>query len=158
MVARLREHAHRRGPDSRFALWTLRGIDRTVRRVWLAAHRSRHRDYRIWIYSDHGQERVRPWSIVHGEDVSDAIRRVWREVLAHPPEADGEEPPRETALLQPVLQRLIVGQAQRFAVPERVRASLKIQERRQFTAALKRERPREAKHVNRVERDDAQHP
>ena len=26
------EHAHRRGPDSRFARWTLRGIDRAVRR------------------------------------------------------------------------------------------------------------------------------
>jgi endonuclease/exonuclease/phosphatase family metal-dependent hydrolase len=87
------EHAHRRGPDSRFALWALRGLDRTIRRVWLAAHRSRHRDYRIWIYSDHGQERVRPWSVVHGEDVADAIRRVWREVV----ERSGEAEPQGVA-------------------------------------------------------------
>ena len=71
------EHAHRRGPDSGFALWTLKGIDRTIRRVWLAAHRSRHRDYQVWIYSDHGQENVEPYRRVYGEEVHDAIRRVW---------------------------------------------------------------------------------
>jgi endonuclease/exonuclease/phosphatase family metal-dependent hydrolase len=74
------EHAHRRGPDSRFAMWALRGIDRTVRRVWLAAHRSPNRDYRVWIYSDHGQERVRAWSTEHGVDASEAIRSVLREL------------------------------------------------------------------------------
>ncbi|MGH2571149.1 MAG: alkaline phosphatase family protein, partial [bacterium] len=50
------EHGHRRGPDSRFARWTLAGIDRCVRRIWLAAHRSKRRDYQVWIFSDHGQE------------------------------------------------------------------------------------------------------
>jgi endonuclease/exonuclease/phosphatase family metal-dependent hydrolase len=71
------EHAHRRGPDSKFATWTLRGIDKTIRRVWLAAHRSKNRDYQVWIYSDHGQEAVRSYESVHGEDVADAIRRAW---------------------------------------------------------------------------------
>jgi len=85
------EHAHRRGPDSRFALWALRGIDRSIRRIWLAAHRSRRRDYRVWIYSDHGQERVRPWSVTYGEDVADAIRRIWREFA---PAASAPPPPR----------------------------------------------------------------
>jgi endonuclease/exonuclease/phosphatase family metal-dependent hydrolase len=74
------EHAHRRGPKSRFALWTLRGIDRSVRRVWLAAHRSRCRDYQVWILSDHGQERTLPYPRKYGESVADAVRRVYREV------------------------------------------------------------------------------
>jgi endonuclease/exonuclease/phosphatase family metal-dependent hydrolase len=75
------EHGHRRGPDSRFALWTLRGIDRSIRRVWLAAHRSPRRDYQVWIFSDHGQEATRPYPLVHGEDVRTAVARVhtaWR--------------------------------------------------------------------------------
>jgi endonuclease/exonuclease/phosphatase family metal-dependent hydrolase len=71
------EHAHRRGPDSGFAAWTLRGLDRTVRRVWMAAHRSRNRDYQVWIYADHGQEPVTAYTRVHGEDVAHAILRVW---------------------------------------------------------------------------------
>jgi endonuclease/exonuclease/phosphatase family metal-dependent hydrolase len=71
------EHAHRRGPDSRLALWTLQGIDRTIKRVWLAAHRSPNREYQVWIYSDHGQERVTSYRPFHGEEVHDAVRRVW---------------------------------------------------------------------------------
>lgn len=86
------EHAHRRGPDSRFALWTLRGLDRTVKRVWLAAHRSRHRDYQVWVYSDHGQEAVRPYLDLHQEDVGDAIRRVWRELVEGVPAPDISRP------------------------------------------------------------------
>ncbi len=101
------EHAHRRGPDSRFALWALRGIDRSIRRIWLAAHRSRNRDYQVWIYSDHGQERVRPWSVVHGEDAADAVRRVWSEFPAREgamaPEAP--EPSRPAAVRTPASPR-----------------------------------------------------
>ncbi len=70
------EHAHRRGPDSRFARWTLKGIDRAVRRVWLAALRSKQRDYQVWIYSDHGQERTHPYPRMRPEDLSTAIERV----------------------------------------------------------------------------------
>jgi endonuclease/exonuclease/phosphatase family metal-dependent hydrolase len=72
------EHAHRRGPDSRFAVWTLRGIDRSLRRIWLAAHRSPRRDYQVWVYSDHGQERVQAYRRLHGEDVTEAVDRAWR--------------------------------------------------------------------------------
>lgn len=72
------EHAHRRGPRSRFARWTLRGIDRSVRRVWLAAHRSRRRDYHVWIYSDHGQQTTLPYPVQHGEKLTDAVARVYR--------------------------------------------------------------------------------
>lgn len=71
------EHAHRRGPDSKFALWTLRGIDHSIKRIWSAAHRSPRRDYQVWIYSDHGQEPVQAYRKRHGEDVREAIARAW---------------------------------------------------------------------------------
>ncbi|MGQ0721916.1 MAG: endonuclease/exonuclease/phosphatase family protein [Candidatus Eiseniibacteriota bacterium] len=70
------EHGHRRGPDSAFALWTLKGIDRSMRRIWLAAHRSPRRDYQVWIYSDHGQEPVVAYRKRHG-DVADVVTRIW---------------------------------------------------------------------------------
>lgn len=57
------EHAHRRGPDSAFAHWSLLGIDRAVRALYRAAERSHRRDYSVWIFSDHGQERVRSFDI-----------------------------------------------------------------------------------------------
>src|SRR5690606_3458309 len=38
------EQAHRRGPDSAFAHWTLRGIDRAVRLLHHSARRSEGRD------------------------------------------------------------------------------------------------------------------
>lgn len=50
------EHAHVRGPDSRFALYGLRGIDHAIRRIVRAARRSRRRDYAVWVFSDHGQQ------------------------------------------------------------------------------------------------------
>lgn len=53
------EHAHVRGPGSRFAHFGLRGIDRAIREIARAAHRSRRRDYAVWIFSDHGQEATR---------------------------------------------------------------------------------------------------
>jgi endonuclease/exonuclease/phosphatase family metal-dependent hydrolase len=74
------EHAHRRGPDSAFALWTLRGIDHSIKRIWSAAHRSPRRDYQVWIYSDHGQEPVKAYRKLHGEDVREAIERAWRTI------------------------------------------------------------------------------
>lgn len=53
------EHAHRRGPGSLFAFWSLRGIDRAIKGMVRAAHRSTRRDYAVWVFSDHGQERAR---------------------------------------------------------------------------------------------------
>lgn len=70
------EHAHRRGPHSRFARWTLRGIDNSIQRVWLAAHRSAARDYQVWIYSDHGHETVIPYPQKYGRSVSEAVEGV----------------------------------------------------------------------------------
>ncbi len=56
------ELSHRRGPDSAFAHWSLRGIDNAIRELSAEAHRSRRRDYQVWIFSDHGQERTRSFA------------------------------------------------------------------------------------------------
>jgi hypothetical protein len=41
------EHGHRRGPESRFAHWTLAGIDGAIRRLARAARRSGQRHYDV---------------------------------------------------------------------------------------------------------------
>ncbi|NQV35044.1 MAG: hypothetical protein HQ515_20285 [Phycisphaeraceae bacterium] len=60
------EQSHRRGPSSRFAHWTLKGIDRAVKRIYRAAQRSTLREYDVWIYADHGQEETMPYHLVQG--------------------------------------------------------------------------------------------
>jgi endonuclease/exonuclease/phosphatase family metal-dependent hydrolase len=74
------ELSHRRGPTARSARMALRGIDRAVRRVTLAAHRSKGRDYQIWIYSDHGHETVAPFERRRGATLSQVVERVYRMV------------------------------------------------------------------------------
>ncbi len=56
------EHAHVRGPGSRFAHYGLRGIDNAIRKIVRAANRSKRRDYAVWVFSDHGQEGTRSFS------------------------------------------------------------------------------------------------
>ncbi len=53
------EQSHRRGPNSLFAHWSLKGIDHAIKRLYREARRSTRRDYQVWIFSDHGQEAVR---------------------------------------------------------------------------------------------------
>lgn len=50
------EQAHRFGPESRRAGRQLRAIDRSLRRIWRAAHLGTGREYDLWIFSTHGQE------------------------------------------------------------------------------------------------------
>jgi hypothetical protein len=50
------EQAHRRGPQSAFAHWSLKGIDRAIRDIHRATKRTPSRHYEILVYSDHGQE------------------------------------------------------------------------------------------------------
>lgn len=69
------EQAHRRGPGSRFAHWSLRSIDRTIRGLWRAAARSPRRDYAVWIFSDHGQEATRPPAFASAGDVEELVNR-----------------------------------------------------------------------------------
>lgn len=67
------EQAHRRGPGSRFAHWTLHGIDYSIRRIWKAAHRGAGREYDFWIFSDHGQESTRPYQLEHGKTIQEVV-------------------------------------------------------------------------------------
>lgn len=71
------EQAHRRGPASLFAHWTLKGIDDAIVRIWRASHRSDRRCYDVWIYSDHGQQQVRPYEKVHGKCFAEAAADVF---------------------------------------------------------------------------------
>lgn len=70
------EQAHRRGPASAFAHWTLKGIDRAVRDICRASRRSVFRHYRVIIYSDHGQERVVPFASKTGRSIEAAVEAV----------------------------------------------------------------------------------
>jgi len=72
------EHSHRRGPDSGFAFWTLKGIDAVVKELVTKAVKSPKRDYQVFIYSDHGQEKCVPYEIIHGSSVSSAIKEVFK--------------------------------------------------------------------------------
>jgi endonuclease/exonuclease/phosphatase family metal-dependent hydrolase len=82
------EQAHRRGPGSAFAHWSLKGIDGAIRDIVRSAERSRCRDYRVVIYSDHGQEDVVSYQKSRGESAARAVRRVL--TGDRPEEADGE--------------------------------------------------------------------
>jgi hypothetical protein len=70
------EQAHRRGPGSAFAHWTLKGIDGVVRDLYRAAMRSRCRDYQVVVYADHGQESVHSYHRHAGKPLKQAIREV----------------------------------------------------------------------------------
>jgi endonuclease/exonuclease/phosphatase family metal-dependent hydrolase len=74
------EQAHRRGPSSLFAHWTLKGIDDAIARIWRAAQRSVHRHYDVWVYSDHGQEEVTPYQTLHGRSIEDAVDEVFTDL------------------------------------------------------------------------------
>lgn len=77
------EQAHRRGPDSLFAHWTLKGIDDAVARLWRAANRSVWRHYDVWIYSDHGQAGVNPYHELQGHDLEQSVRTALAQLAAH---------------------------------------------------------------------------
>lgn len=71
------EEAHVRGPGSRLAHFSLRGIDRAIKHLVRSAHRSRRRDYAVWIMSDHGQEATR----LFPERVPGGVEAVLRQCL-----------------------------------------------------------------------------
>jgi endonuclease/exonuclease/phosphatase family metal-dependent hydrolase len=70
------EQAHRRGPSSLFAHWTLKGIDDAIRRLVHSARRSSRREYDIWVYSDHGQEETIPYPKENGKTVQQAVEEI----------------------------------------------------------------------------------
>ncbi|HUR59084.1 MAG TPA: endonuclease, partial [Opitutaceae bacterium] len=69
------EEAHVRGPASRLAYYGLRGIDRAIKHIVRAAHRSKRRDYAVWIFSDHGQEATRSFPDEFPGGIEGALRR-----------------------------------------------------------------------------------
>ena len=72
------EQAHRRGPSSRFAHWTLKGIDNAIRRVSDNTEKFGCKQYNIWIYSDHGQEKTIPYHIENKRSIHDAVSDVFK--------------------------------------------------------------------------------
>ncbi|MDP2714192.1 endonuclease/exonuclease/phosphatase family protein [Rheinheimera sp.] len=78
------EQSHRRGPSSRFAHWTLKGIDDSIARLWRAANRSEWRRYEVWIYSDHGQAKVRPYHQLQGYPLQQAVEQSFDKLKARP--------------------------------------------------------------------------
>lgn len=86
------EQSHRRGPGSLFAHWTLKGIDDAIARLWRAAHRSEWRHYEVWVYSDHGQTKVRPYVKVQGYALEEAVRQTFESLNAPYPQAGGGDP------------------------------------------------------------------
>lgn len=74
------EQAHRRGPSSLFAHWTLKGIDDAIARIWRSAQRSTQRHYDVWIYSDHGQEAVKPYHTLFGRSIEEAVSAVFADL------------------------------------------------------------------------------
>ena len=81
------EQAHRRGPESLFAHWTLKGIDDSIARLWRTANLSAWRHYEVWVYSDHGQASVRPYHRVQGYSLDEAVSSVFKLPSVNPPAA-----------------------------------------------------------------------
>jgi 1,2-diacylglycerol 3-alpha-glucosyltransferase len=79
------EQAHRRGPDSSFAHWALKGIDRSIERLARAGERSSKCRYQLWVYSDHGQERTVPYEIFAGRPIEQTVAAIFGEKVAAPP-------------------------------------------------------------------------
>ncbi len=68
------EQSHRRGPDSAFAHWTLKGIDGVIGDIHRVAKKSACRKYQLVIYSDHGQEKVVPFERRFGKSLQQAVK------------------------------------------------------------------------------------
>lgn len=90
------EQAHRRGPSSAFAHATLRGIDKAIERLYFAAQRSHRRDYQVWIFSDHGQEAVTPYSEIYEGGIEEAVRKGWEHLEQIQKERKGRVSNRDT--------------------------------------------------------------
>ncbi|MBP9865738.1 MAG: hypothetical protein KBC91_04970, partial [Candidatus Omnitrophica bacterium] len=74
------EQAHWRGPSSRFAHWSLKGIDDAIARIWREAQFAERRDYDIWVYSDHGQEDCLSYAVQNGGTIEAAIEKIFGEL------------------------------------------------------------------------------
>lgn len=86
------EQSHRRGATSRFAHWTLKGIDHAIERIWRSTrHAEKH--YELWIYSDHGQVDTVPYESTWRESIQETVNNTlkagtefqWPTVRQHRP-------------------------------------------------------------------------
>lgn len=71
------EQAHCRGPSSRFAHWSLQGVDDAIRRINRAIKQSPCRDYDLWVYSDHGQDKTVPYLIKCSTTLEEAVKKIF---------------------------------------------------------------------------------
>jgi endonuclease/exonuclease/phosphatase family metal-dependent hydrolase len=69
------EQSHRRGPESAFAHWSLKGIDDTLKDIYRTAEKSTCLEYDLVVYSDHGQEHTRSYEDVNRISVKKAIKK-----------------------------------------------------------------------------------
>jgi endonuclease/exonuclease/phosphatase family metal-dependent hydrolase len=76
------ELSHRRGPRSAFAHWSLKGIDRAIKDLFLAAYRSQRRNYHVWIFSDHGQEETHSFATELPEGIKTVVAECLQMMLA----------------------------------------------------------------------------
>ena len=67
------EYAHRRGPDSRLALYNLRGIDEAIERIFAAADSVPEYGYELFVLSDHGQSATLPFAQATGEELAEFV-------------------------------------------------------------------------------------
>ena len=88
------EQSHRRGPNSLFAHWSLKGIDYAIRRLYRESRRSTRRDYQVWIFSDHGQEATRSFEEKFPGGIEQAISDALADVekKAAPRRARSQQP------------------------------------------------------------------
>ncbi|MDQ8187396.1 endonuclease/exonuclease/phosphatase family protein [Pelagicoccus sp. SDUM812002] len=70
------EAAHRRGPHSGFAHWTLKGLDQSIRKIYKAANQAKERNYRVIVFSDHGQEYTLPYSELANCSIAEGIEKI----------------------------------------------------------------------------------
>ncbi len=117
------EQAHRRGPTSRFAHWSLKGIDACISRIWHAAKRSNRRSYDVWVYSDHGQEEVVPYPVLCGRRLDEAVAEIFQRVAKTAgiePEVGlrGEQSQRVRLLASRTAQKVLPIYAQSEAAPD----------------------------------------
>lgn len=108
------EHAHRRGPSSRFAYRTLKGIDAAVKEIGSAVRRSKRTEYDVWLYSDHGQEDTTSYYFENGKSLQAAVSGILTDNPAKPLHEDassdrqGIQSLRSSLLGGRLLQKLFV--------------------------------------------------
>lgn len=118
--------AHARGPTHPYALWSVREVDRDLRRIFRAVRRIHRRyDYDFYVLSDHGIVGTIPIEDEEGQDFESALLRA-REASASGTAGDHVETAAEltrsldllqegTALFPPFARRLITPFRRRVA-------------------------------------------